>query len=238
MDSVVYDVGTFTATVNVNGGTALPNGSYRLFVCGTTSVEDLLGYELNNGLVDTLISFLVEPEEEAAAAIFLPATGFAPGQVTVLPAQPASLIYANTAIVLEIPALGERMTIMSVPQSAKSWNVTWLGGNAGYLSGTAFPTWVGNTVLTGHVWDALNRPGPFANLKSLQYGEQIYIHAFGMTYVYEVRENTQLLPTQVGRALQHEDYDWVTLLTCEKYDAEDGDYELRRMVRAVLVDVK
>jgi LPXTG-site transpeptidase (sortase) family protein len=130
------------------------------------------------------------------------------------------------------------MTIMSVPQAADSWNVTWLGANVGYLSGTAFPTWAGNTVLTGHVWDAFNQPGPFAELKSLRYGAQFYIHAFGMTYVYEVRENTSLLPTQVDKALQHEDSDWVTLLTCEGYDTEGGVNSLRRMVRAVLVDVR
>lgn len=59
MDSVAYDVGSFTATVHVNGGIVLPDGSYRLFVCGTTSVEDLFGNELNGGTTDTLISFLL-----------------------------------------------------------------------------------------------------------------------------------------------------------------------------------
>ena len=242
VDSVAYDIGTFTATLSINGGATLPNGSYRLLVCGTTSVEDLFGNELNGGAFDTLIDFqinaAIEEQEKEEVVTLLPATGFTPGQVTALPAQLASLSYANTALVLEMPSLGQRMTIMSVPQTGDSWNVTWLGANAGYLAGTAFPTWAGNTVLTGHVWDAFNQPGPFADLKALQHGEQFYIRDFGMTYVYEVRENTLLLPTQVNKALQHEDYDWVTLLTCESYDSLDGVYSLRRMVRAVLVKVE
>jgi len=59
-----------------------------------------------------------------------------------------------------------------------------------------------------------------------------------MTYVYEVRENALLQPSQVSKALQHEDYDWVTLLTCERYDPQGDTYSLRRVVRAVLVDVR
>jgi len=88
------------------------------------------------------------------------------------------------------------------------------------------------------VWNAFNQPGPFADLKALQHGEQFYIHAFSMTYVYEVRENSLLRPMQVNEALRHEEYDWVTLLTCEGFDARGGSYSLRRMVRAVLVSVK
>jgi len=53
-----------------------------------------------------------------------------------------------------------------------------------------------------------------------------------------VRENALLQPSQVSKALQHEDYDWVTLLTCERYDPQGDTYSLRRVVRAVLVDVR
>jgi LPXTG-site transpeptidase (sortase) family protein len=127
--------------------------------------------------------------------------------------------------------------IVWVPQSGDSWDVTWLGRNVGYLSGSAFPTWRGNTVLTGHVWDAGNRAGPFMKLKSLQFGDQFYIHAWGLTYTYEVRENKFLLPNRVRTVFQHEEYDWVTLLTCELYNPLSGKYFFRRMVRAVLVEV-
>lgn len=37
--------------------------------------------------------------------------------------------------------------------------------------------------------------------------------------------------------LSHEDYDWVTLLTCEDYSETLDTYRFRRAVRAVLVEV-
>lgn len=169
----------------------------------------------------------------------LPVTGFPQGRVTVLPEQPASKAYASTDLVLEIPSLNQKMTIVGVPQTDTSWDVTWLGNNVGWLNGSAFPTWLGNTVLTGHVWDAYNQPGPFANLKELKYGDQILIHAYGQTYTYEVRESkTYWAKTAVSKVFQHEELDWVTLITCETYNPLNGDYFFRRAVRAVLVGVK
>jgi len=112
-----------------------------------------------------------------------------------------------------------------------------LGDNAGYLYGTAFPTWQGNSAITGHVWGADNQPGPFYQLKTLSFGEQVEIHAWGMIYTYEVRENQITLPHRVNSVIQHEEYDWVTLLTCEFYNPFNGNYVFRRVVRAVLVDI-
>jgi LPXTG-site transpeptidase (sortase) family protein len=237
VNSVTYTnnggAGPFLSTLNINGGIPLPNGTYRLFVCGTTSVQDLSGNRLNGGLADTLINFVVQPVQSV-----LPDTGFARGRITMLHSQPDSKAYANTEMILEIPQLDQRMTIVGVPQVDGTWDVTWLGNNAGYLSGSAFPTWAGNTVLTGHVWDAFNQPGPFAQLKTLKYGDQLYIHAWGITYIYEVRENWLLFPSRVSKAFQHEDYDYVTLLTCEFYNPFNQSYFFRRIVRAVLVEVK
>jgi hypothetical protein len=45
---------SFTATLKLNP--ALQSGNYRLFVCGSTSIENLAGIKLNNGS-DTVISF-------------------------------------------------------------------------------------------------------------------------------------------------------------------------------------
>jgi len=230
-----------TATVSL--ASALPVGSYRLFVCGTTSIVSQIGVPLaGNGVTsgtDFTFDFTVGAPAAAPSATTLPATGFPQGRVTNLPQQPASKAYAATDLVLEIPSLHQKMTIVGVPQSEKSWDVSWLGNNAGWLAGSAFPTWNGNTVLTGHVWDSYNQPGPFANLKSLKYGDQILIHAFGMTYTYEVRESkTYWAKTAVSKVFQHEELDWVTLVTCETYNPLNGDYFFRRAVRAVLVSIK
>ncbi|MCH7662691.1 MAG: hypothetical protein IH859_02340 [Chloroflexi bacterium] len=37
--------------------------------------------------------------------------------------------------------------------------------------------------------------------------------------------------------LGHEDYDWITLLTCESYSEGEDVYLYRRAVRAILVSV-
>ena len=167
----------------------------------------------------------------------LPETGFRPGVVSVLPAQPANQLYTPLTLRLEIQALGVDIPVVGVPQSGENWDVTWLGNNAGWLNGTAYPTWNGNSALTGHVWDADNKPGPFASLRKLKYGDQIRIHAFGDVYIYEVRENRLLRPDQASAALKHEEKPWLTLLTCENYSETLDTYASRRMVRAVLVRV-
>ncbi len=234
IDSANYNSGIYTVTLSLNGGTALSSGQYRLFVCGTTSVHDLIGLELNGGLSDATIDFTIA----TTAASSLPSTGFRHGQVTQLAQQPAAKAYTATAMTLEIPKLGVSMPIVGVPQSSNSWDVTWLGNSAGYLYGSAFPTWAGNTVITGHVWDAYNRPGPFAELKSLKYGDQVQIQAWGKTYTYEVRESTLVTQKNTNVVFQSEQYDWLTLVTCEFYNPFSGEYLFRRAVRAVLVSVQ
>ena len=233
INAASYDVATLTATLRVNGGTPLPAGRYMAFACGTTSIEDLNDNKLNSGLSDQTITFTV-----TAVASSLPSTGFRHGRVTSLPKQPAVKAYTETAMMLEIPKIGVSMPIVGVPQSDAGWDVTWLGNSAGYLAGSAFPTWAGNTVITGHVWDAYNNPGIFAELKTLKYGGQVQIQAWGQTYTYEVRESNLVTKKNVNAVLQSEKYDWLTLVTCEFYNPFSGEYLFRRAVRAVLVSVK
>jgi len=160
------------------------------------------------------------------------------GQVTSLPAQPASKTYSSTDLMLEIPSLNVSMPIVGVQQVGAIWDTSWLGYSAGYLAGSVFPTWTGNTMLTGHVWDANNPPGPFAEIKDLRYGDRIEIQAWGSTYTYEVRESQLVWPSRLSTGFQHEEYDWVTLVTCEFFNPFNDSYLFRRVVRAVLVIVE
>jgi LPXTG-site transpeptidase (sortase) family protein len=224
--------GTYITTLGINGGTPLPLGSYALFVCGTTSITDLAGNELNNGTADTVIDFRV-----AQATAVIPKTGFAMNTVTNLPIQPEGLAYASTDIWMEIPSLGVKTSIVGVTKTSSGWDVTWLDRNAGWLEGSAYPTWSGNSVVTAHVWDALNKPGPFARLKELKYGDQVKIHAFGQVYTYEVRETISISPTNATAMLKHQEKSWLTLVTCEGFQELTKDYSSRRLVRAVLVSV-
>ena len=167
----------------------------------------------------------------------LPNTGFAPNRVTKLPLQ--SVRYADLGnLWLEIPSLGVKLSIVGVPQTDGGWDVSWLGKQAGWLNGTAFPTWSGNSVLTAHVYDAYGKPGPFVNINRLSYGDSIIIHAWGGSYMYSVRQVTQVTPDAVSSVIKHEELPWVTLLTCRGYDEASNSYKYRVAVRAVLVKEK
>jgi LPXTG-site transpeptidase (sortase) family protein len=129
------------------------------------------------------------------------------------------------------------MSILGVPQGDTGWDVRWLTNQAGYLEGTSFPTWAGNTGLAGHTVLPDGMPGPFANLQSLRWGDQVIIHGWGQRYIYEVRENSLVYPNML-KVLRHEEQAWVTLITCQGYNEINGKYRWRRVVRAVLVSVQ
>jgi LPXTG-site transpeptidase (sortase) family protein len=169
----------------------------------------------------------------------LPGTGFAPQHATLLSAQPAAQSYADLGdLWLEIPRLGVQMPIVGVPQANGQWDVSWLGNDAGWLNGTAFPTYSGNSVLAGHVYNADGTPGPFVHLNGLWWGDQVIVHAWGAQYVYEVRTVMQVSPFATSSVIMHKDLPWVTLVTCRGYDEASNSYEYRVAVGAVLVEVK
>lgn len=233
---VEYDEDRFTSTIRL--AAELPIGSYRLFVCGTTSLLDAALNHLNGG-TDTIFNFSVNAAQSLPSnKAKLPATGFAQNQVTVLPSQPRVAYYTDGGQVLVIPSLKVRTEIVGVPLLDDTWDVTWLNQRAGYLYGSAYPTWAGNTVITGHVWDADNTPGIFADLKLLKYGDEIQISANGLVYTYAVRENSRVNEQDMKKIFTDAVYDWVTLVTCEGYDSDANAYPYRRMVRAVLIKVE
>ncbi|MBC8503388.1 MAG: sortase [Anaerolineales bacterium] len=168
----------------------------------------------------------------------MPDTGFAPGMLHTAPQQPDGTAYtAYDDFLLEIPSLGLEMSIVGVPLTEKGWDVTWLEDQAGYLEGTAYPTWVGNTAITGHVWNKDNTPGPFVDIQTLQHGDQVIIRAWGMRHIYEVIEIMQVKPDTLS-ALPHSEYDLLTLITCMGFDEFNGEYDWRLAVQAVLMKVE
>jgi LPXTG-site transpeptidase (sortase) family protein len=168
----------------------------------------------------------------------LPATGFAPGRLTPLPGQPEELAYVSLGgLWLQIPRLGVGMAIVGIPLANEGWDLTWLSNQAGWLEGTAYPTWAGNTALTAHAVTPDGLPGPFARLADLRWGDQVILQAFGQEYVYEVRQVRTVRPTDLS-VLRHEELDWLTLLTCAAYDETTDSYRSRVAVRAVLIEVR
>ena len=164
----------------------------------------------------------------------LPATGFAPGRITPLAQSPLAPYNETGGLHIEIPRLGVSLPIVGVPLGAQGWDLTWLGGLAGYLEGTAFPSWSGNSAITGHAYLPNGRPGPFVRLAELSWGDEIIVRGFGLRFIFSVREVRQVLPDDLS-VLRHEDRPWVTLITCKGYDERREAYRTRVAVRAVLV---
>jgi LPXTG-site transpeptidase (sortase) family protein len=166
----------------------------------------------------------------------LPETGFAPGVVTDLSGMPQEEYSSTGELTLEIPGLGVKIPVVGVPLSDGAWNVSWLGKQAGWLQGTAFPSWNGNSVLTSHVYLSNGLPGPFVNLSKLKFGEKIIVHAYGQKYTFEVQTNAVLEPNDTT-AFKHEERPWLTLVTCKEYDEKTNTYLKRVVVKAILVSV-
>jgi len=164
----------------------------------------------------------------------LPDTGFAPDRIT--PLHGPNHLMDLGDLRLEIPALGIGIPITGVPAGPEGWDLTWLAGQAGYLEGTAYPTHSGNSALTAHVTLPNGRPGPFARLGDLRWGDRVVVHAYGKQYVYEVRSVVRVNGGDL-RPLGHKDQAWLTLITCRTYDEAAGRYLHRLVVQAVLVDV-
>ena len=166
----------------------------------------------------------------------LPETGFAPGVVTDLSQTQHEAYLTMGDVELEIPALGINIPVVGVPQKDGAWNVAWLGNQAGWLQGTAFPSWNGNSVLTSHVYLSNGLPGPFVNLNKLKFGDKLIIHAYGEKYTFEVQVNRVVEPNDTS-AFNHEEEPWLTLITCKEYDEKSKAYLQRVVVKAVLVKV-
>ena len=93
-------------------------------------------------------------------------------------------------------------------------------------------------MLTGHVYDAFGQPGPFVHLNGLWWGDKVIVHAWDAQYVYEVRQVTQVSPGAVSSVIKHEEFSWLTLITCRGYDEASNSYKYRVVVRAVLTEIK
>ena len=234
--SVSYDSETYTTTLYANGGAYLENGKYRFFVCGDgdNKVVDLQMNPLYAGVDDYYIDFVINSNVTDA----LPTTGFAPGVVTTLPAEPVledSL--ASADIWIEIPELDVQADVVGISNQDGEWDVTWLGADVGWLEGSAFPLWEGNSVLTGHSVNANGMPGVFAGVAELQYGDTVVLHAYGEIYTFEVRSTELVSDWETEKIMRHEEYNWLTLLTCENWLPDVGAYQYRRAVRAVLLSI-
>jgi len=161
--------------------------------------------------------------------------GFAPEVVTPL-AVNSKPVYDSSNLTINIPSIKMSAPIVGVDFKDGMWDASWLQDQAGWLEGTAYPTWSGNSVIGGHVVGADGKPGIFYRLKYVSSGAYIYVNNSGYIYTYKVVSNEHIQPHEIG-ALDHSDDPVLTLITCDRYDVKTKSYQRWVMVRAVLVDV-
>ena len=216
---------TIVTRVNLLG---IPPGGSNSVTLSSSSIPD----PLFNNASTSLVSIF------SGSGVDMPDTGFAPDTVTLLPARPENLYNQYSDLSLDIPSIGVNSVIVGLSSKDNRWDVTWLENDLGYLEETAFPSWNGNSVITGHVYKADGTPGPFEKLNHLKYGDQVKLHIFGLNYIYEVREVVTIQPDDIGAVMRHEDTPWLTLLTCQGYDEARGTYRSRVLVRAALIKLQ
>jgi LPXTG-site transpeptidase (sortase) family protein len=237
-------------TFTINFGTVLPTDSYTVTVVtrvnslgrppGGSNNASIITSSPTDRTFNNAFSAALQITSSSGGNVSgvhaLPNTGFAPGIVTDLSRTPREEYLSTDDVTLEIPSLGIKIPVVGVPLRDGNWNVSWLANQAGWLEGTAFPSWNGNSVLTSHVYLSNGLPGPFVNLNRLKFGNKIIVHAYGQQYTFEVQTNAVLEPNDTS-AFKHEEKPWLTLITCKEYDAKNNAYRKRVVVRAVLVSV-
>jgi LPXTG-site transpeptidase (sortase) family protein len=223
-DTAVNDI-AITFSVRINQSNAVTNIAY-------------INSDLNgDGDVDDV------GELQAASATaswgtakVLPASGFEKEQISDI-GKDKNIYTAYNAFQLRIEKLGIQIPIVGVPQENSEWDVTWLGNQAGWLQNTAFPTSQGNSAITGHVYNQYGLPGPFIDLKTLRWGDEIVIIENGQEFVYKVNDLYLTKPNIVS-SLANSDETMLTLITCQNYDETNHDYLDRLIVTAKLIEVR
>jgi len=220
------DVFTITEVTKVNS-LGVPPGGLNTVSLTTTSMPEPAFNDTDDARVS--IYYLDSAD--------MPETGFAPDRLTLLPEMPEGLYHALTDMTLEIPTIHMKSEIVGLAMQDNRWDVSWLGDRVAYLEETAFPTWNGNSLITGHVYKSDGTPGPFSQLNQLRYGDVVNIHVAGLIYHFEVRNVDTIKPDDLAAAMKHEDKPWLSLMTCQGYDAASGEYRSRLLVRAVLMSL-
>lgn len=228
VNSVTYNNSTYSAALSVNNGVLLSPGSYRLIICGTTSITDQTYNPLNGGS-DSQIDIIVWDRQTYPQP--LPQTGFEPIHAASISNQ---IAHTPTGRILSIPSIGLRTEMVHVPFKNNNWDITWLGDKVGVLFGQADLSTVGNTVITGHNWDYGNIPGPFLKLEDLKPGDLISIESEEGNFSFTVTENLVVDQYDFDSVFVSVDMPTITLMTCDGYDPYTKIFTQRRVIRAVL----
>ena len=181
------------------------------------SADDLPGDPAGGGAPQT------EPEEEEALGFALP-----DGSVN-------SVTQVGAASRLVIPKLKVDAPVVISPIKDQTWQVDHLGRQVGHLEGTAPPGSNSNMVLAGHVTLAANVYGPFAGLAQLSRGDIMTVYQGNERFNYEV-DGYEIVERTAVEVTHPTNTGQLTLITCNNWNSEKGQYEQRLVVRSHLID--
>lgn len=145
----------------------------------------------------------------------------------------ATRVGAATRLV--IPSLGLDAPVTIAPIRNQTWVVDQLGQAIGHLEGTARPGSNSNVVLAGHVTLAETNggPGPFYKLSQLVPGDLLIVYEGEDKYEYVVDGLQTVDRTAVDVAFPT-DTPQLTLITCTRWDRNEGRYIERLVVKSRL----
>lgn len=132
---------------------------------------------------------------------------------------------------LFLPTAGVTAPVIEVYLDGQSWDVKYLGQNAGHLQGTAWFGQTGNIVLAGHVEMPDGRAGIFAGMSKLNVGDPVILSLSDQQQRYSIASITKVQPDDLS-VLYPTEKDRLTLITCDSYDFLQNTYQDRVVVVA------
>ncbi len=130
-----------------------------------------------------------------------------------------------------LPTAGVTAPVIEVYLDGESWDVQYLGQNAGHLQGTAWFGDTGNVVLAGHVEMPDGSAGIFAGFDDLNLGDPVILTLNDAQQRYSITSITTVAPDDLS-VLYPTQTDRITLITCDSYDFLQNTYQDRLVVVA------
>jgi LPXTG-site transpeptidase (sortase) family protein len=132
---------------------------------------------------------------------------------------------------LLLPTAGVSASVVEIYLDGESWDVRYLGSNAGHLQGTAWFGEPGNVVLAGHVEMADGRPGIFAGIDMLNVGDPAILSLGDAQQRYAITAIKKVAPDDLS-VLYPAQTDRLTLITCDSYNFLQNEYQDRLVIVA------
>jgi len=179
------------------------------------------------------VGFLLYQQWQNPAPVAPPAPTFTPSPPPTATPEPVILPTATPMprASIFIPTAGITAPIIEVYLDGESWDVQYLGQNAGHLQGTAWLGETGNIVLAGHVELPDGRAGIFAGIRDLNVGDPVILSLNDAQQRYSITTIKKVAPDDLS-VLYPTPYDQLTLITCESYDFFQNAYRDRVVVVA------